>query len=178
MKPPSSQEANIGLVAFVPQVVDAVDVPVIASGGIADGRGLVAALALGAAGILIGTRFVATRESSAQEFYKQALLDRDGGATTVTDAFTGLYARTLRNTFADEYAVSGAPVFPALVQASAAQDIYAASAARGSGEYFPMMSGQSLGLIRDLPGAGEVVHAIVREAHAVLEALPQRVRLA
>jgi nitronate monooxygenase len=163
--------------ALIPQVVDAVRVPVVAAGGLADGRGLVAALALGAAGILLGTRFVATRESAAPEFWKKALLERGSDTTTVTDVFTGLYARTLVNAFNTEYAAAGAPVLPPLIQARAAMDIYTASAQQLTGEYFPMHAGQSLGLIHDLPGAGEVVGEIVREAQDVLAALPGRVRM-
>src|SRR5205823_10079279 len=68
---------------LVPQVVEAVRVPVVAAGGIADGRGLVAALALGASGILLGTRFVATRESMAAEIYKKRVLESDSTATTL-----------------------------------------------------------------------------------------------
>ena len=65
-------------------------------------------------------------------------------------------------------------MFPALLQARAAQDVYGASARQGSGEYFPMWSGQSSGLVHDLPGAGEVVERIVREAGAVLTRLSRR----
>ena len=68
---------------------DAVRVPVVAAGGIADGRGLVAALALGASGVLLGTRFVATRESMAPELYKKRLLESDSGDTTLTDTLSG-----------------------------------------------------------------------------------------
>jgi nitronate monooxygenase len=174
-KGPSAEAASVGTLALVPQVVDAVSVPVVAAGGIADGRGLVAALALGATGVLLGTRFVATRESMAQEFYKKALLESEAAATTVTDAFSGLYARALRNTFSSEYAASGAPTLPALLQRNAAADVFAASAAQADGSYLPMWSGQSVGLIRDLPGAADVVEAIVREARAVLEALERRI---
>src|SRR2546430_5641507 len=106
VKPASREMAQIGAMALVPHIVDAVDVPVIASGGLADGRGLVAALALGAVGVLLGTRFVATRESGAAEFWKKALLERGSEATTGTDAFTGLYARALRSAFPEEYAAS------------------------------------------------------------------------
>jgi hypothetical protein len=90
VKPASREVANIGTLALVPQIVDAVRVPVIAAGGIADGRGLVAALPLGAVGNLLGTRFVATRESMAPEFWKKSLLEASSDRTTVTDAFTGL----------------------------------------------------------------------------------------
>lgn len=178
VKPASREAANIGTMALVPQIVDAVKVPVVAAGGIADGRGFVAALALGAAGILLGTRFVATRESAAPEFYKKALLDRGSDATTVTDVFSGHYARALRNTFAEEYAASGAPVLPVLVQRNAADDIYTKAAANQDGEYFPMWAGQSTGLIHGLPGAADVVHAIMREAQSVLSKLPQPVERA
>ena len=164
VKRESREAAAIGTMALVPQVVDAVSVPVVAAGGIADGRGLVGALALGASGILLGTRFVATRESGAPEFWKKALLERGSDATTVTDAFTGLYARTLVNTFNAEYAESGAPVLPPLLQARAAMDVYTESARQETGEYYPMHTGQSVGLVHNLPGAGEVVRDIVREA--------------
>ena len=99
-------------------------------------------------------------------------------ATTVTDAFTGLYARTLRSAFTDQYAASGAPVLPALLQASAAVDIYTAAVQQENREYFPMHAGQSVGLVHDLPGAAEVVEALVREARAALRALNERVQLA
>jgi nitronate monooxygenase len=175
-KPASPEAVSIGAMALVPQVVDAVRVPVVAAGGIADGRGLVAALALGAAGVLLGTRFVATRESQAAEMYKKRVLESESDATTVTDSLTGLWARALRNTFTTEYAASGAPVLPPLVQRNAAGDIYAAALRQRDPEHYPMMTGQSVGLIHDLPGAAEVVESIVREARAVLAQLRERVR--
>lgn len=178
VKRASPEMAGIGTMALVPQVVDAVSVPVVAAGGIADGRGLVAALALGAGGILLGTRFVATRESMAPEFWKKALLEREADATTVTDAFTGAWARVLRNAYVDGYRDARAPVLPVLLQAQAAQDVVNESRRRQDGAYVPMYAGQGVGLIHDLPGAGEVVEAIVREALVVLGALPNRVRRA
>ena len=95
----------------------------------------------------------------------------------MTDAFTGLYARTLRNTFTDQYAASGAPVLPALLQAAAAQDIYAAATQQQNREYLPIHAGQSVGLVHDLPGAAEVVETPVREARAALRTLGERVQL-
>jgi nitronate monooxygenase len=176
---PASPEAvaGTGTIALIPQMVDAVRVPVVAAGGLADGRGLVAALALGASGVLLGTRFVATRESQAPEFYKKRVLEGESEATTVTDAFTGIWARALSNTFSRDYRASGAPVLPPVLQRHAANDVYQASLQQGDGEYYPMWSGQSVGLIRDLPGAAEVVGAIIREARAVLTTLPDRVKL-
>src|SRR5215471_2871948 len=161
VKPASREAAQVGAMALVPQIVDAVSVPVVAAGGIADGRGIVAALALGAAGALLGTRFVATRDSMAAEFWKKAILEQGSEATTITDAFTGLYA------------ASGAPVLPPLLQHAAAQDIYAEAAKQQNREYFPMHVGQSAGLVHDLPGAAEVVETLVREARAALAALTE-----
>lgn len=171
VKRPSSQHAGVGTMALVPQVVRSLKTPVIAAGGIASGAGVVAALALGAKGALLGTRFLATRESLAADFYKQALIGRDSDSTVVTDAFSGLYARVLRNTFADEYAASGAPVFPGYVQNRAAGDIYRAAVERKDGEYYAMWAGQSVGLIADLPEAAQVVRTVVDEARAVLRSL-------
>lgn len=163
--------ANIGTMALVPEVVDAVDVPVIAAGGIADGRGLVAARALGADGVLMGTRFVATRESMAPAFWKDAILKSGSGSTIVTTAFTGLPARLIRSRLASEYDATGVGVLPGLLQAALQQDIWAKAARDENPEYFPMYAGQSVGLTRGLPGAGEVVAAIVEEARAVTERL-------
>lgn len=177
-KPPSPQIGAVGAIALIPEVVDAVRIPVIAAGGIADGRGLVAALALGASGILMGTRFIATRESMALDMYKKSLLEKSGNATALTDAFSGRYARVLRNEFTHRYAKSGAPVLPFLWQGSAANDIYTEAAKQANPDYFPMWAGQSVGLIHNLPGAAEVVETVVREARQLLlEQLPQAVRL-
>src|SRR5881296_2771343 len=166
-KPASPDATSVGLMALLPQVVDAVRVPVVAAGGIADGRGLVAALALGAVGALLGTRFVATRESMASEVWKKRLLESDGG-TTLTEAYTGLWARSLRNRFTEDYAASGAPVLPTLMQQRAALDVFAAAAQQRDAEYTALYAGQSTGLVHDLPGAAEVVERIAREAEAVL----------
>jgi nitronate monooxygenase len=162
---------------LVPEVVDAVAVPVIAAGGIADGRGIAAALALGASGVMLGTRFVATKESQAAAFWKQAIVEARGDQTAITDVFTGLYARAIPNTFAAGYEASGAPVLPSLLQSSTAQDVYAASAAQGNRDYFPLLAGQSSGLIHDLPGAAGVVRALVAETRSALAAAAQRAGL-
>jgi nitronate monooxygenase len=168
--------AGVGTFALVPEVVDAVRAPVVAAGGIADGRGLAAAQALGAAGVLMGTRFVATRESTAPAFWKQAILDAAAGSTTITKALTGLPARVLRNRLVEEYEKSGAPVLPGLHQAALEQDIWLAAARAGRSDWFPMYAGQSVGIIRDLPGAGEVVASMVREADEALQRITSRSR--
>ena len=176
-KPATPDAASVGMISLLPQVVDAVRVPVVAAGGIADGRGLVAALSLGAQGVLLGTRFVATRESKAPEMYKKRLLESESGATTITDVFTGLWARALDNAFVREYTETRMPVLPPHVQRAAATDVYVAALKQGDAEYYPMMAGQSVGLIRDVPGAAEVVETIVREAREVLAELAKRIKL-
>jgi nitronate monooxygenase len=157
---------DIGTFALVPEIVDAVHVPVLAAGGIADGRGLVAALALGASGVLLGTRFVATRESLAPDSWKRAILESKTDATTVTTSFTGLPARVVRNRFVDDYESSGAPVLPGLLQASLEEEIWTAAKRANRSDYYPMYAGQSVGVIHDLPGAGDVVVRIMEEARA------------
>jgi len=177
-KPPSPEVGAIGTLALVPQLVDALRIPVIAAGGIADGRGVVAALALGASGVLMGTRFVATRESMAFASFKKALLEESADATTVTDVFTGRYARVLRNGFSESYRRSGAPVLPFPWHYLVAGDIYRQAVAKDQRDAFPLVAGQSVGLINNLPTAAEVVESVVREARAVMqERLPREVTL-
>jgi nitronate monooxygenase len=170
-KPSSPAAASVSTIALVPQVVDAVRQPVVAAGGIGDGRGLVAALALGATGALLGTRFVATKESMAPPMFKKALVDATSDDTTITDAFTGLYARALRNRFIDDYAASGAPVLPSLLQSRAAEDVFTAAGKAGDRDYYPMLAGQTVGLISDLPSAADVFRSIIGEAEATLRRL-------
>src|SRR6185503_17755451 len=105
----------------VPQIVDAVPCPVVAAGGIADGRGVVAALALGASAALLGTRFIVAREAVSPPFFKAAVLEAGSADTVVSDAFTGLPMRTLTNRFAREYERQGGAVLPAMLQSSAAE---------------------------------------------------------
>ena len=166
VKAPSAQHASIGTMVLVPQVVDAVSVPVIAAGGITDGRQVAAALALGAQGVLVGTRFIACREARAPDFYKETLTRSDSDWTVVTDAYSGLYARLLRNRFSAEYVESGAPVLSGYLQGSAGADIVRVAGERGDAAHYPMWAGQGVGMIRDIPSAGDVVTALVREANA------------
>jgi nitronate monooxygenase len=171
VKPERVAAEGIGTLALVPQVVDAVSVPVIAAGGIADGRGLAAVLALGAQGAQIGTRFVVTREGTAADFRKKAVLEAESEQTSLTDVVSGLWSRYLRNTYIEEYEKTGAPVLPVHVQTRFAQDIFDEGARREDPAWVPLATGQSAGLVRDLPAAAEVVERIVREARVVLERL-------
>ena len=158
-----------GTMVIVPRIADAVTQPVIAAGGIVDGRGLVAALALGAAGVMLGTRFIATRESIAPSFFKDAVVNAGAGDTVVSRAFTGLPMRTLRNEFTSTY--GDGPVLPPLLQSNAAEDIVKAAAQSGDARYFPMPAGESAGLISDMPSAADVVRSIVEEGERVARTL-------
>ena len=161
-----AETKDAGTMVLVPRIVDAVPQPMIAAGGIADGRGVVAALALGASGVMLGTRFIAARESIAPPFFKASVLAAASGDTVVSDAFTGLPMRVIRNRFTDDYA--GGPVLPPMLQSGAAQDIFAAAARQGDREHFPMPAGESAGLVRDMPPAGEIVRRLVEEAETVI----------
>ena len=172
----SKEDACIGTMSLVPQVVDAVRQPVVAAGGITDGRSLAAALALGASGVLIGTRFVATKESGAPEFHKQAILKTSSDYTTVTDKFSGSYARVIRNTFTNEYEKTTSAVLPPWVHYLTAQDIYKAAKEKNNPEYYTLWAGQSAGQIKNIPGADEVVHAIIKEAAQVIKRLPKFIK--
>ena len=118
---------------------------------------------------MLGTRFIATRESIAPDFFKQAVLAAGAGDTVVSAAFTGLPMRALRNRYTAEY--GDAPVLPPMLQSNAAEDIFRAAGQRGDANYFPMPAGESAGLITDLPSAASVVTSIAAEAARVAAAL-------
>jgi enoyl-[acyl-carrier protein] reductase II len=172
---------TVATMALVPQVVDAVGerVPVVAAGGIFDGRGLAAALALGADGVWIGTRFIATPEARSVAGYKEALLAGADDATVVTRAYTGKTCRVLRNEWTqhfDEHPDELLP-FPAQVLASMAAGANHLGAADGtevdvSREFFP--AGQGVGAIDSLVPAGDLVRQIVHDAQLILADLGAR----
>jgi nitronate monooxygenase len=155
-----------GTMALVPRVVDAVKVPVIAAGGIADGRGIAAALMLGAAGVQIGTAFLATPECRSHDVHKNAVIAATGDDTMHTTAFSGRAARTISNPYARDMAnVIDWPDFPLLNTVTA--PIRAATAKDGSGAGFALWAGQAVGLARAETTA-EVIERLVVETKAVL----------
>jgi len=169
---PSDEPPLVGALALVPQVVDAVDVPVVAAGGIADGRGLVAALVLGAAGVQMGTRFLLARESGAHPAYRERLLAAREEDTVVTRVFTGRPARGLRNRFVDEYLGAGSEPLAWPLQRAAASDIYRASQDADNGDYSPLLAGQGLRMLKEGgQEAAEIVEEVVTEAGTVLSRL-------
>ena len=164
---------EIGALALIPQVVDAVKVPVVAAGGMSDGRGLVAAPALGAEGAIFGTRFIATPEAQAAPGYRDALV-RSGEADTMrTRAYTGKPARTIRTPYAEEWETRPGEIKPFPFQAMTSIQNRAMDYP-GLGESFDpartfMPAGQGVGLIHEIKPAAEIVRDIVREAESVIE---------
>jgi nitronate monooxygenase len=169
---PSDGDAPlIGTLALVPQVVDAVRCPVVASGGIMDGRGVLAALVLGAAGAQLGTRFLLATESNLFPSYRERLLTATETDTTVTRAFTGRSARSIRNRFIDEFERAGAKALPWPHQRAAGAEIFAAATAQNNAEWTPLLAGQGLRMVRDVAPASTIIATIEREIGTVLDRL-------
>lgn len=155
-----------GTMALVPRVVDAVRVPVVAAGGIADGRGVAAALMLGAAGVQVGTAFLASPECASPEVHKQAVIAATGDDTMATRAYSGRLARGIANDFSRDMAAHADwPDFPLMNVATG--PIRAASAGAGLPDAVALWSGQGAGLVRAETTAG-VVTRLVAETEAAL----------
>ena len=159
---------------LVPMVVDAVgDIPVMAAGGLADGRGLAASIALGAQGALMGTRFLATEESPLHQNFKQAIVDSDGHDTVLTEipdlttgqVWPGAMSRAQRNQFIErwtgrewEIRANRAEIFEDMLAARKAGDV----------DNAPLSFGQDAGLIHDIPNSAELIQRITEEAAEIL----------
>jgi len=159
----------IGTLALVPQVVDAVAVPVIAAGGIMDGRGVLAALSLGAQAAQLGTRFLLARESGAFPAYRRRLCEAKETDTVMTLAISGRPARALRNEFVRTVDGAGAPTLPWPWQALAAEDLYRAAMTAGDADWAPLLAGQVLRLARAEASVAEIIESIVRDVAAARE---------
>src|SRR5258706_494436 len=142
-----------GTMPLVPQVVDAVKVPVIAAGGIADARGIVAAFALGAAAVQIGTAYLLCPEAKVSPVHREALKNTTDSQTTLTNIFTGRPARAIINRAIKELGPisENVPVFPLAARALA--PLRSKAEAAGSGDFTPLWSGQAACLSRELPSA-------------------------
>lgn len=161
---------RIGTISLVPQVVDAVEVPVIAGGGLADGRGLVACLALGAAGMWLGTRFIVTFESRSHDNYKHKIVEIDEEGTVITKAHSGKPCRLIRNDFTkywESHADEIKPYPQQLLEVGEPATIL--GRIDGEVDRGVLPAGQSCGLITSVKGAGSVVEDIIAEARAVLD---------
>jgi nitronate monooxygenase len=144
---------QVGTMALVPQVVDAVKVPVIAAGGIADARGILAAFALGAVAVQIGTAYLCCPEAQISPLYRRGLKDAKDNETAITNVFTGRPARSIVNRLMREIGPMSdvTPEFP--LAAAAVAPLRAKSEMAGSADFSPLWSGQAARLGRELPAA-------------------------
>ncbi len=172
---------RVGTLALVPAVVDAVDVPVMAAGGIGDGRGLAAVLGLGAVGVWMGTRFVASHEAHGHEKYKRRITEIDDEGTIRTRCFSGKPARMIRNTTTEAWEdidlqqkIEPFPRQFRVMQEWLGEDPYTTGRFEGKVETGALAAGQSSVLIDDVLPAGEIVARIVAEAEEALERLAPR----
>ena len=159
-----------GTLALVPQVVDAVSVPVIAAGGIGDSRGIAAAFALGASGVQIGTAYLFTKESLITDLHRAALRTARAESTALTNVFSGRPARAILNRIMREVGpMSGfVPDFPMAGAALAPLKMQAEST--GSVDFSPLWSGQAVALGRDT-GAGKLTRRLAADAQEILNSL-------
>lgn len=158
-----------GLFALLPQVADAVAVPVIAAGGIADARGIAAAFALGAAGVQIGTAYLRTPEATTAPLHRAALREARDDATALTNLFTGRPARGLLNRLMRELGPMGEDVPPFPLAAAALAPLRARAGAAGAADFQPLWAGQAAALAQERPAgvltrewAAQALHWLAR----------------
>lgn len=164
----SFEDALVGGVALVPRIVDRVSVPVVLAGGIMDGRGIAAALALGAEGVQLGTAFLGCPEGGIATLQREALAGAD--ATVVTRAYSGRHARLVRTRLVDAIADAEVEPLPFPVQAALGADLRIAALAAGRTDLLFVLAGQGAEAIRELPAA-ELVEALVRETDEAIRRL-------
>lgn len=165
------RDAMIGTFALIPQLVGAVPhIPIVAAGGVMNGQGLVAALALGAEGVQMGSAFLTSEESITHDVYKEAVLHSTDTSTTVTRAFSGKYARGIRNEFIERHEgkEEGLPVYP--VQNVLTSKIRQEAAQQNKEEYMSLWAGQAASLAR-IESAQHVVERVMKEAANAIEQL-------
>lgn len=160
----------VGTMALIPQVVDAVAgrVPVLGAGGIGDGRGVAAALMLGAEGAWIGTAFLATEEAGISGPQKQALVEGRDEGTVVSRSVTGKPARMVRGSWAAAYAEAGLEPLPMPYQGMVSTQVTVAALAAGRADIWGGFAGQGLGMIRGVRPAADVLQDIVSGAEREL----------
>ncbi|CEP68365.1 2-nitropropane dioxygenase, NPD [Moorella glycerini] len=166
---------EIATMPLVPQIVDAVHIPVIAAGGIADGRGLAAVLALGAAGVQMGTRFICAEECTVHPNYKEAIL-KAGDRDAVVTGMPGHYVRVLKNKLTrqfEELAARGAS-WEEMDRLGTGK--LRAAVVEGDVEYGSLMAGQSAALVREIKPAAAIIEEIMAEAEAIISRLGKLVR--
>ena len=168
---------EVTTMSLVPQVVDAVSIPVIAAGGIADGRGLVAAFALGAQGVQIGTRFVAATECTAHENYKEAVLRARERSTVVTGLSTGHPVRVIANKLTREFVERER-------QGASTEELDQLGAGKlrlavrdGDVQYGSVMIGQSAGMVKAIKPVDAIIQEIIADSKKVAANMQHLMRL-
>ncbi|MEK8128755.1 nitronate monooxygenase family protein [Paenibacillus filicis] len=161
--------ANIGTMALIPQIVDKVTIPVIAAGGIMDGRGLAAALMLGAQGVQLGTRFLTAVESGTNPAYRAALLASNEESTVLTKAFSGRPARGIKNTFIRQWEATGVAPLAFPTQNTITRDIRNAAGARQQAEYLSLWAGQGTRMLTADHTAKQIVDEVIQQAKALID---------
>jgi len=165
---------EISTFALVPQVVDAVSLPVIAAGGIADGRGFLAAFALGAEGVQMGTRFVCSTECTVHPAYKEAIIKAKDRDTVVTGRPTGHPVRCIRNKLTRKFEELEARCAPPEELEELGRGRLRAAAVDGDVEYGSVMAGEISGLIKDIKPVKQIIQDIIKEAEELLANLFKR----
>jgi nitronate monooxygenase len=169
----SDIEAQPGLISLLPQVRDAVSLPVIAAGGIGDGRGIAAAFALGADAVQIGTAYLLTPEALTSPIHRAALARSRDDATRLTNLFTGRPARALLNRLVAEVGPisADAPAFP--LATGAVVPLREAAEKRGSGDFSPLWAGEAAALARE-ESAETLTHQLWADAVEIMSRLSLR----
>jgi nitronate monooxygenase len=142
----AAEDSLTGTLSLVPQIVDNVDVPVIAAGGIGDARGVIAALVLGAEAVQMGTAFLACEESGASLLHRQALRGKQAGHTALTKGFTGRLARGIHNRLLEELNQEGTAILPYPLQRSLVRNLATRAEVAGRWDLLPLWAGQSASL--------------------------------
>jgi nitronate monooxygenase len=168
------ESAMVGTIALVPQVVDAVSVPVIASGGIMDGRGVVAALALGASAAQMGTAFLTCDEAGIPEAHKQAILNAKENQTRLTRAFSGRPARGIVNRFMSQLEPHGElpTVLPFPLQNALTRPLRTEAGKKGNAEMLSLWAGQGMRLAKR-QSAQQLMEQLEQQMEQAIQALSQ-----
>lgn len=160
---------RVGTMALIPACIDAAfPVPVIAAGGIADGRGVAGALAMGCIGVWVGTRFLATNEGGASDIIKQNIVDATDEGTCVSTMFTGKTLRAIRSKFHESWEESGLTALPFPMQIIVSSSLFGSLVEANASEYIGGFAGQASGIIHEIKPAGEVLQDMVDGAVEIL----------
>lgn len=170
--------SRIGTLTLVPQVVDAVNIPVVAGGGIGDSRGLVASLVLGAIGVWVGTRFIATQEATGPLAYKDKIVDSTEEDTVITKSYSGKTMRVIPNKWTKAWTDSNLSTLPMHLQLLLVGKLRQAAFDAGRVDVMSLPAGQVIGMIKEIKNAKDIIEEMVQGARQILtKALPSNITL-